>query len=60
MGKGGRHNLEVKSTYCSCKEPGFGAQQLHGSLQPSVTPIPGLHTCGAYKFMQAHIYAHTS
>lgn len=26
---------EVKSTYCSCRGPGFGTQYLHGSSQPT-------------------------
>jgi hypothetical protein len=30
----------VKSTGCSCREPEFNSQQLHGGSQPSVTPVP--------------------
>jgi hypothetical protein len=32
--------LELKSTGCSCRGPGFGSQYPHGNSQLSVTSIP--------------------
>lgn len=31
-----RRPSEVRSTYCSCRDPGFGSEQLHGGSPPSV------------------------
>lgn len=36
--RGHRHSL--KSMCCSCREAGLNSQPPHGSLQPSVTPVP--------------------
>lgn len=44
-----RHSPDIKSTYCSCKGPGFGSQHLcletHGNLQTQLlTPLASVDT----------------
>jgi hypothetical protein len=39
--RGSRDGPAVKSTGCSFRGPTFNSQHLHGSLQMSVTPVPG-------------------
>lgn len=67
-GSGKMNDSEVKSTYCSCRGPKFNTQNLHGSSEPSGTPVPEdpmlsidfcelLHICGAHIYIQAHTYA---
>lgn len=36
---------EVKSTFCSCREPRFCPQLPHGSSQPPMAPVPGDPWC---------------
>lgn len=40
----------VRSTGCSCQEPGFSSQHLHGDLQLPVILVPGglIHFSGHY------------
>jgi hypothetical protein len=40
--KQAREWLTVKSTSCPSRRPRFKSQHLHGSLQPSVSPVPGI------------------
>lgn len=35
-----RDSLGVKDTSCSCRGPGFGSQDRHGSWQPSGSRVP--------------------
>ena len=64
---GCRDGSVVKSTDCSSRGPGFNSQQPHGSLQPSVTPVPSNPTSspslcgyasGAHTYMQAKTHTH--
>jgi hypothetical protein len=49
---------EVKSPGCSSKGPRFNSQHPHGSLQISVTPVPGdltpSHTCASSQNTSIH------
>ena len=35
------HDSVIKDTRCSCKGPRFNSHYLHGSTQPSTTPVTG-------------------
>ena len=59
----------IKSTSCSCRQPGFNSQHPYGGLQPSLTPVladpvsssgsqvPGTHVVHTYTCTQStHTY----
>lgn len=37
---GGEIGSRVKSTHCSCRDPGFSPLHLYGGLQSSITSVP--------------------
>jgi len=62
--RGWRDGSVVKSPGSSSRGPGLDPQNLHGSSQPSMIPVPGdpmlssecgrhWHACGAHVYMQA-------
>lgn len=64
--KGWRNGSMVKSTYCSCRKPGFDFQHLSSSSQPPVTQVPetllpssGLHRCNHMVHIHSFIQANT-
>ena len=55
-----RDGSVIRNTCCSCRRPGFGSQNPHGSSQPSVISVLGDPPSSGLHEYQMYMWLHTS